>query len=291
VEQFCAVVDGRLKWYETVSVGSLGKSSRTLRQSQIPGYLKGPSLSRNKKALYVLETVFAGDIELLRSLKLNPFLPREIGGGGFPCTEEQEVAAWQALRPNGVRAVRAVMGQGAMGWWHMNKLSGAWDAAPRTRSQVQASELVKSILVLEGLMDQDEKALTGNAVGRLANARDERRSDRQEEDSGMMRMTLEEIKSELELTLVPAVQLMDGFETCRPVVKGLGTLKRDVAKAVKEVSQLVPTRLGGPVRNLRKGWLRWKKRRDIEGYMLPSTFRANPALGTVWVVLPKGWEQ
>jgi len=96
-----------------------------------PPWAFGPNLDMAYKTLgspeWFLDYIkfrFRGPISLLRKSGIHPFVPRQLGGGGFPHSGIQNILA--TLRPHWVRAVRCAMSQGVEGALHLSTLKGAW---------------------------------------------------------------------------------------------------------------------------------------------------------------------
>jgi len=82
----------------------------------MPKWMMGKQLtdvisdSVHKKYLTVfLQKMYAKEIRLLQRCGVQPFLPRSVGGGNFPCAAKDMRKHWMALRPRWLRALRCAM--------------------------------------------------------------------------------------------------------------------------------------------------------------------------------------
>lgn len=117
----------------TISVRSLQPTSRVERDgSVVPSWAYGPALGnlwekhgRPGWLLTAISDRYARDIEALRHHGLNPLLPREFGGGGFPSKDDGR-SAIASLRPKWARALRCAMSQSEVGVALMSSLQTVW---------------------------------------------------------------------------------------------------------------------------------------------------------------------
>jgi len=101
----------------------------------LPPWAMGPQLTRAIEALPGRERIvrlvqrwYSAEIGRLRRNRIPPFLHREIGGGGFPCTESQLRRTYRTLDPRWTRSVRCAMSQD-FSKVHLCHLSSSWSSA------------------------------------------------------------------------------------------------------------------------------------------------------------------
>lgn len=131
--------------YPTVSVREIQPTARVGPGGALtPPWACGPALSllwaRHQRPGWLLGVInarYSDEIAKLRKHRLSPFLPRVVGGGGFPSLTS-EAGHIAALRAKWLRALRCAMSQGSRGVALLSRLPSAW--LPRREQVLSRAE-------------------------------------------------------------------------------------------------------------------------------------------------------
>lgn len=262
VERLCVVERGALVWYDTVSVGSLSSHSRVLTKGdEIPGWARGPSITSAPGVDYIVSKVFADDFRRLRAYGLDPYLPREFGGAGFPGSAAQVRHAVESLKPYWARALRVVMSQGQRSVALLLRLQAPW----------QSTFLVSH-------QDLDDWVCETISAWEVEARR--RRDSVQPEDA----LTLEAFEREVVARLRSGFDLSRGFEQERSRTLSLRSVVRDLDRVLLAVNAVVPGhRLADLPRNLTDGLMAFLERIRGDYFVVPPEFRVSPGFGAARV--------
>lgn len=261
VERFCAVQDGRLVWHDTVSVGSLMGTSRvfTRGSEEIPMFARGPGLASAPGVPYLVAKVYATAFQQLRAYGLNPYVPREFGGPGFPGTPAQVSSALKTLRPHWVRALRVSMSQGIKSVVALSSLQGPWSGRSVARHED-----------LDSWVSDEIRAWDVPQHG--------------ESSAPVRRYTLEEFERELYGRLRSAFDLCRGFEPARTWALTVRNVSKGIENALTRVNALVPyPELTDRARNIEKGLQAFLSKIQRGYFVVPPEFRVSPGIGAVEV--------
>jgi len=267
VERLCVVESNRLKWYDSVSVGSLTGSSRVFREKgdeSLPSFARGPALSRAPGVPWMASVIFAGDYRNLRSRGFNPHLPREFGGPGFPGTDAEVRRSIATLRPHWVRALRVAASQGVKAGVTLSSLQAIW----RNHSTVRSDEIRQMVATA------------------IAEWEGERRRQGEAGEGTIARCSLQELERAVLARFQTGDDLFRGFPKEASWRLTLDSVERGLGRVLTSVNVLVPyPRLTGKVRNLSKGLLKFLERVRSEEYLLvPPRLRTYPAIGAAIIV-------
>lgn len=260
VERYCRVnADRTLEWYDTYSVGSFSGRSRVKRDEGTPAFAMGPSLSYAPGVDFLVEVTCKDALRALRSVGIDPYVPREFGGGGFPCSPSRRRLAFKRMGPFWARAIRIAMAQGVRAIPTLHLLQSPWKAS--------GSECNKE---LETWVKQEVESCNvefGRARG-----------------GGRSTCTLEEFEREIYGRLSPAFDLAYGFSNTRAWSITPMSVKRRLRKVIGEVNGMVPwPRLSDRVRNLEAGFEKFLEMARQETFIIPPVFRASPRIGAARV--------
>jgi len=261
VERLCVVEAGRLHWYDTVSVGSLAGTSRVERDAEmLPAWARGPGMKWVPGVDYLMESTFGDEFARLRRAGFDPYIPREFGGPGFPCSPERLTASLQALRPHWVRALRVVMSQGSRSGDLLLRLQSPWKASSLTRHQ--------------DLADWVRQAISASDVERLGAL----------PESGLPQTSLRDFERLVEAGLASGFDLARGFPVKREWELRLSVVRTNLRTVLRAVNRLVPRRrFRDGVRNIEEGLAAFLTK--IRGYdiVIPAEFRTTPGIGAATV--------
>jgi len=266
VERFCEVQGGVLAWTDTTSVGSLAGTSRTLSERQLleqPSFTRGPSLARAPGVSFLTRIIFSKDFGSLKRAGLDPYVPREFGGPGFPGTDAQVTQSLKTLRPHWARALRVVMSQGLGSWSLMSRLVSPWSSQALANYEDLTSWIEEAILA--------QRAEVGPGATR-------------EGESAPEMFSLEAFTKEIEGRMRSSFDLCRGF----PAVKHFGitprSVKRRLDAALDHINGCVPyPRLTDKVKNLEKGLLTFLKQVRGDYYVVPPDLNPHPGIGAAQV--------
>jgi len=255
VEKLCVVEAGHLKWLGTVSVGSFGTSSRVKRGGdEEPSFTRGAAASYAPGVPWLVSKVYEADFRRLRAVGLNPFIPREFGGPGFPGEPDQVAQALATLKPYWARALRVVMSQGRRSAPLLLKLLGPWQ-----------SRSVGSHPALDSWV-KEEVAAWHEELGREVD------SER------VTKVSLDEFERQVAAPLTSAFDLFEGFPSARRRVLSPRSVAASLRKVLGELNSLVPfPRLTDRPVNLAKGLATFLAESRGEYFIVPPTLR--PTLG------------
>lgn len=262
VERLCVVESSSLVWYDTVSVGSLTGTSRVEKEAEgLPSFARGPGMKWVPGVDFILEKSFAEEFAQLRRAGLDPLIPREFGGPGFPGSEADVARSLSALRPHWARALRVCMSQGAGGLALLLSLQEPWRMAS-AGSHPEARSMVAEAL----------------------SRREQEFGGRDEGSGGRPRGTLEDLRRLIDSRVAPAFGLATGFEVTRQWSRSLTSVANDLRIRLGEINRLVPAnRLSTKSRNLKKGLGKFLLKLRSESLVLPADFRASPGIGAARV--------
>lgn len=260
VERLCVVESGRLKWYDTISVGSLAGVGRVDRGGEdLPRWARGPGLKWAPGVDYLMETTFAQEFATLRRFGLNPYIPREFGGPGFPCSPQVLISTLKSLRPHWARALRCVMAQGVRGYTLLSRLQRPWQSRSQ-RAPMEATAWAEEMLSQYG----EGRELIGASQAPKVTSRE------------FMRM--------VEGGFAAAFGLAQGFEQGRSWDLHLASVIDDLRRQLVDLNQLVPKRrLTDKPRNLEKGLRDFLERSRTVAFVLPAELRVSYGFGAARV--------
>jgi hypothetical protein len=262
VERLCVVENQELTWYDSTSVGSLMGTSRVLRASdEVPAFAKGPGLSRAPGVAWLTRKVYEEEFRLLRACGIDPYLPREFGGGGFPASRSELRQAFRALRPHWVRALRVCMSQGPAGAVLLLQLQRPWSGRGE-----------------QGFPDLDSWVLECCKAWRVEAWRES------SEIVDTPRYSLEEFQRLIEARLVPAFQLTFGFQESKAWWISPRSVRKGLDKALLRLNSTVPyPKLTDRARNIEKGLAGFLSKIKRDYFIVPVEFRVSPGFGAAEV--------
>lgn len=258
VEHLCVVKAGRLFWIDTISVGSLAGRSRVAgRGAQTPSWTSGPSVDRSYPARSLCRIVRMHDFAVLRSHGLDPFIPREFGGPGFPGSQQEVRNALATLRPHWARALRVCLSQGQAGALLLATLVRPWNDKAGGALPPAVFDWVK------------DEVLAWNAEFR---------------GSGVSQVsepiTVESLERDLLAPLASMAGLALGFTVDRTWGITVDGVRKALDEAIEKLNSIVPyPRLSDRPRNLTKGLLRYLVGLRQGNLVVPGVFRTNPSVG------------
>jgi len=254
----------KVQWHETISVAVLDGNPKVGRagESMLPRWMSGPAIPWGPGVEYICEKTFPSEFAKFRRAGIDPFLPREFGGPGFPCSKERQSEALATLRPQWVRALRIAMSQGPEGVGILLKLQGPWKTKA---AALVTGDSTRLELLLRAIRDEQ------NAWGNLPDW------DRQATTG----LTLEEFARQAEAVLVNGRAMWDGFGEYRTRAVSVEAVAKDLRDVIREVNWLVPrNRLSDNVRKMQKGLERFLTEVRLGQFRLPSRYRTTPPIGT-----------
>jgi len=251
----------KIEWHDTISVSSLDGKSKVDRDEQLfaPSFMVGPSIPYAPGVEFICEKTFLAEFDELRRHGLDPFVPREFGGPGYPCCRKQLVKSLNSLRPQWARALRIAMSQGQKGIGILLSLQQPW------KSNVSDTVLNIRERVLQEIRAEQEN------WGELSIW----------EDKASTGLTIEEFSREVELLLVGSHYFWNGYpkgERFLPTIDRVAAKHREL---VREINWLVPkNRLLGPVRNVGEGLHKYLTELRLGFFRVPIRYRTSPKIGT-----------
>jgi len=235
----------RLCVIPTVSTSTLSPDSRVMKETGQPVWLRGPSLAALGERLTTgvsaaIEAIYSDCFRVLRRVNINPFLPRVLGGAGFPAPRRLGrlgVSVDDLASPLWVRGVRCALAQKpAECVRHLASINRCWMFAHM--AQGIASEIAgdyfdtwmkeKGIKCIYSTLPREVGLLTGRS--------------------------LVDHRLWMESTLASGCGLAMGFGSKKDWSPNLTKLKKDLDRVVHDLNKLVPAnRLRGCTRNIIKG--------------------------------------
>lgn len=136
----------------TISVRSIQPVPNVVGKDGIPPWAMGSQLStivekagRPFWLITLIGVMYGPEISMLRSFGFPPFVPRELGGGGFPCVDTRSCI--ESLPPRWKRAIRCAMSQGSNGELLLSKLSRSWSTRFETATPQWVMNFVREAQV------------------------------------------------------------------------------------------------------------------------------------------------
>jgi len=256
--------DRKIEWHNTISVAVLDGNPKVERAGEhmLPRWMTGPAIPWGPGVEYICEKTFPTEFAKFRRAGIDPFVPREFGGPGFPCSKERQSKALATLRPQWVRALRIAMSQGPEGVGILLKLQGPWKTKA---AALVTGDSTRLELLLSAIRDEQ------NAWGDLP-------------DWNRMAstgLTLEEFARQAEAVLVNGRAMWDGFGQHKQVAVSVEGVAQGLRDVIREVNWLVPKRrLSDNVRKMHKGLEKFLTEVRLGHYRLPSRYRTTPPIGT-----------
>jgi len=263
VERCCLLNQERkIEWHDAISVANLDGNPKVMPGGEcLPRWMAGPSIKYAPGVEYICEKTFCGEFAEFRRVGLDPFLPREFGGPGFPCSSKRLVKAIRSLRPQWVRALRVAISQGQAGLRVLLSLQTPW--------KMSRSSMAKSIedrLLAEILDEQNNKEEMGEKLW---------------SGSTETGLTITEFSRRVEAQLVAAKAIWDGFGDATLVRPSISQVAQQIGIAVREANWLVPkSRLSDKVVNMHEGLMKYLMELRLGFFRMPQRYRTSPPLGT-----------
>jgi hypothetical protein len=241
VEDFIVLGKNGLELLPTVPGTLLECSGKTKSKDVLPPWACGPLLSENLKKspidlVDILHDEYKKEISMLRKTGLAPFVPRELGGGGFPCRDVHSAVC--SLRPKWARAIRCLMTRrhGTRGV-HASSLIAAWS----TGSKDLLTSNERESLELAGLVQVSLDPVWKEGT-------------EEEAESDDQQMTLAE-SVELACAIRGAIRSIEEPRPSASLRLLPWKVRRNLDRALERLNSFVPyPRLTDRPRDLWKGW-------------------------------------
>jgi len=251
----------RVEWHDTCSVAVLDGRPKVERGEtrSMPRFLAGPSIPYAKGIEYICENTFSSEFAEFRKFGLDPFLPREFGGPGFPCSPKRRLVALRTLRPQWVRALRVIMSQGDGGIGLLLRLQGPY----RSSKTTSASNLQDAVLA-KILAEQEEGEGWAHWEARST-----------------VGLTLDEFTREVESLLVSGKACWDGYSEKQVYMPTIRHVAEAVHREVRLINWTVPKhRLCDTVRKIEIGLDKFLLDMRLGMFRMPIRYRTTPKIGT-----------
>jgi hypothetical protein len=246
--------DGQPRILPTVSVRKMQPASRVQGSGnrEVPAWAMGPQLvvvweelGKPEWFLKYVRVRYSSALAQLRRHEIEPYLPRTLGGGGFPATEATIRTCVGSLRPQWARALRCAMSFPKLGTLHLSRVAGIW--TPGTSASLTSRE-----------RDWWLQVMAHNIV----------ETDRAEDDDGVENPLASDALQQLlcavgaaQDRLCPRPLASDAVSSVRELASGLGEIR-------ESLNGLVPyPRLTDSVNDLGTGILRYCRKVESQRYL------------------------
>jgi len=208
---------------------------------------------------YLAAKVYSNEFSQLRAVGLNPLVPREFGGPGFPGDDLSIRHAIATLRPHWGRALRVCMAQGQASAVLLGQLQSPWSSRFGLRQPDLEDWVLQSIL-----------ASHAEFVGPRGQAADG--------------VSLEAFQRDVMARFENGFHMCRGWPPAKLVVLTPVLVRRRLDRVLAEINQRVPyPRLTDRPRALGEGLQSFLQQLRGPYYMVPPEFRVCPGIGAATV--------
>jgi len=253
--------DRIVTWHDTISVSVLDGEPKVQpgESRRVPRFMGGTSIPYAKGVEYICEVTFRDEFYEFRRVGLDPFLPREFGGPGFPCAPDRQIKAIKALRPQWVRALRVAMSQGSAGIGILLRLQAPWKSSASDGGKVIRETILQRI--------REEQEDWGDMLAWT--------------DAAKTGLTIDEFEKEITALLEGALGVWLGFGENKCIPTSIGRVNEQLREEITIINRMVPSgRLCDPVRDLWEGLMKYLTNIRLGWFRLPQRYRTSPKMGT-----------